>query len=195
MFRSVLKSAAIAAAFCLAAGPVAGQVHHQPMPEKQHGGCDLCAPRVYLDGAALWRVAAALPSAGADKTTPLVRGRLEVSSFVEHVGLFSQMEFTPADGPTPSLTFGIKFWALSAESDWNVTGGLGLIDYRQGIGETSPGAFVSRGWGQIGAQYHTPLHELSIYAQAGVPFSGTGRVSYQLGASHPIAPYKLHLGL
>lgn len=194
MLRSVRQVVGGVAGLVLAAAPVRAQMPHA-MPAAVHGGCDICEPQVFLDGAALWRAFVALPSTTSDKTTPLVRARLEAGSFVEHVGLFTQMEFTPSDGPTPTLTFGLKAWAQSRHSDWNLTGGLGFIDYRQGLGETTPGAFVIRGWGQVGVQYHTPLHELSLYGQAGVPFGGTKRVTYQLGVSHPIAPYKLHLGL
>jgi hypothetical protein len=192
MLRSILQSLALAAGLALGARPAAAQMHHD-MAEPERGSCDLCAPRLYVDGAALFRAGAALPSAQSDKTTPLVRGRLEVSSFVPHVGLFSQMEFTPADGPTPDLQFGLALWALQPHSAFNVSGGLGLTDYRQGIGEETPGAFVLRGWGQVRGQYRSPLHELTLYAQGGVPFAGAARVRYQVGVSHPLAPYKLHV--
>ncbi len=194
MFRSVLKLAAIAVGISLAAGPATAQMHHGTTDE-QYADCDLCAPRLAIEGAALFRAATSLPTARADQTTPLVRARLEVSSFVQRVGLFSQMEFAPADGPTPTVQFGLQISALPTKSHFNVALGLGVVDYRQGIGEQSPGAFVVRGWSQVRARYHTPLHELSLYAQAGVPFSSAGRPLYQLGVSHPLAPYKLHAGL
>ncbi len=192
MLRSILQSVAVAAGLALGAWPAAAQMHHD-VAEPAKGGCDLCSPRLYVDGAALFRAGATLPSAGSDKTTPLVRARLEVSSFVPHVGLFSQMEFTPADGPTPDLQFGLALWALEPYSAFNVSGGLGISDYRQGIGDPTPGAFVMHGWGQVRAQYRSLVHELTVYAQAGVPFVTMARVSYQLGVSHPLAPYKLHL--
>lgn len=192
MFRSVLQSVALAAGLALGARPAAAQMHHD-MAEPEQGSCDLCAPRLYVDGAALFRAGAALPSASGDKTTPLVRARLEVSSFLPHVGLFSQMEFTPADGPTPALQFGLALWALELHSAYNISAGLGITDYRQGIGEQTPGAFVMRGWGQVRAQYRSPVHELTVYAQGGVPFVTTARVRYQLGISHPLAPYTLHV--
>src|SRR5712691_7930333 len=192
MFRSVLKLAAIAVGISLAAGPATAQMHHGTTDE-QYADCHLCAPRLAIEGAALFRAATSLPTATADQTTPLVRARLEVSSFIEHVGLFSQMEFAPADGPTPTLQFGLEISALRPNSNFNVTVGLGVADYRQGQGEQSPGAFVVRGWSQVGARYHTPLHEVTVYGQAGVPFSSAGRLLYQVGVSHPLAPYKLHL--
>ena len=192
MLRSILQSVGTAAGLALAAWPAAAQMHHDT-PEPAKGSCDLCSPRLYVEGAALFRAGAALPSAESDKTTPLVRARLEVSSFVPRVSLFSQMEFTPADGPTPDLQFGLALWALEPRSAFNVSGGLGITDYRQGIGEQTPGAFVMRGWGQVRAQYRSRVHELTVYAQGGVPFVTTARVRYQLGISHPLAPYKLHL--
>ena len=192
MLRSVLKPIALAAGLALATRPATAQMQHE-MASPPQASCDLCSPRLYVDAAALFRAGAALPSAESDKTTPLVRGRLEVSSFLPHVGLFSHMEFTPADGPTPTLQFGLAAWALNAHSTVNVSGGLGVTDFRQGIAEQSPGAFVLRGWGHVAAQYRSPLHELTVYAQAGTAFAGGARPRYQLGVSHPLAPYKLHL--
>src|SRR5712692_3162678 len=151
MPRSVLLFIAVVAGVALAR-PAAAQLHHD-MAEPPSGSCDLCSPRLYVEGAALFRAGATLPSAGVAQTTPLVRVRLAVSSFVRRVGLFSQMEFTPADGPTPALQFGLAVWALDPGRALNVSAGLGVADYRQGIGEQSPSAFVMRGWGQLGAQY------------------------------------------
>lgn len=194
MSRSVLTLLAVAVVVTLAPRGAAAQMHqHDSGDYDKPGSCDLCAPRVYVDGAALFRAAADLPSVTSDKTTPLVRARLEVGSFVPHVGLFSQMEFTPSDGPSPTIQFGFKLWALARTSALNASLELGGIDYRQGIGDTSPGAFVLRGWSQLGAQYRTPLHEVTLYAQAGVPWLTTARVRYQVGVSHPLAPYKLHI--
>ncbi len=192
MLRFVLKPLALAAGLALTARAAAAQMHHETA-EPPRGSCDLCSPRLYVDAAALLRAGATLPSAESDKTTPLVRARLEVSSFLPHVGLFSHMEFTPADGPTPTLQFGLAVWALNARSVVNVSGGLGITDYRQGIAEQTPGAFVMRGWGHVAAQYRSPLHEIAVYAQVGVPFASAARPRYQLGVSHPLAPYKLHL--
>jgi len=195
MSRRVL-TLTLAAVLGMTARPVTAQMHH-PMDSAggPHGACDLCAPQLSLDAGALLRSAALLPASGSDQTTPLVRARLDVESFIPHIGVFSTMEFTPADGPTPFLTVGLKLWARPRYSRWNITGGVGLIDYREGIGEVTPGAFVMRGWGQIDVTYHTPLHELTVYAQAGAPSGGVRRASYQIGVSHPLAPYKLHLGL
>jgi hypothetical protein len=192
MLRSVLKSVVVAAGFALAARPAAAQMHPE-MAEAPRGSCDLCSPRVYVDAAALFRASATLPSATADKTTPLVRARLEIASFVPQVGLFSQMEFTPSDGPTPALQLGLEAWALQSGRPFNASAGLGLSDYRQGIGEQTPGAFVMRGWGQLRAQYRSPLHDITLYAQAGIPFVHGAQARYQLGISHALAPYKLHL--
>jgi len=193
MSRSLL-ALVLVASLGLVAWPAAAQMHH-PMDSGAKRDCDLCAPLLSVDAGALLRSAAVLPASGSDETTPLVRARLEVESFVPHVGLFSTMEFTPADGVTPTLTLGLKLWARPRSSRWNITGGLGLIDYRQGINEPTAGAFVMRGWGQIDVSYHTPLHELTVYGQAGAPSGGVRRATYQIGISHPLAPYKLHLGL
>ena len=193
MSRSLL-ALVLAAGLGLTARPVAAQMSHT-MDSGPHRGCDLCAPQVSLDAGALLRSAPLLPAGGSDATTPLVRARVDVGTFVPHVGLFTTMEFTPQDGPTPTLTLGLTLWARPRDSRWNITGGLGLIDYRQGIGESTPGAFVMRGWGQIDVSYRTPLHELTAYGQAGVPSGGIRRATYQIGVSHPLAPYKLHLGL
>ena len=194
MCRSVLTLWAVAVGLTLATRPVTGQTHQHDIADyDKPGSCDLCAPRLYLDGAALFRSGADLPSATSDQTTPLVRARLEIGTFVPQVGVFSQMEFTPADGPTPDIQFGVQLWAVRRTSAVNATVGIGVTDYRQGIGEPSPGAFVARGWGQVRAQYRSPLHELTLYGQVGVPFTNTSRVRYQVGVSHPLAPYKLHI--
>jgi len=194
MPRSLLTLLAVAAGLTLATQRAGAQMHqHDSGDYDKPGDCDLCAPRLYVDGAALFRSAADLPSATSDKTTPLVRGRLEIGSFVPHVGLYSQLAFTPADGSTPELELGLKVWVLRQASAFNVAVGVGAMDYRQGIGETSPGAFVMRGWSQVSAQYRSPLHEVTLYAQAGVPWLTTARVRYQVGVSHPLAPYKLHI--
>ena len=194
MPRSVLTLLAVGAGLMLATRTAAAQMHqHEPPDYDKPGNCDLCAPRLYFDGAALFRAAADLPNAASDKTTPLLRARLEVGTFVPHVGLFSQMEFTPSDGPSPTIQFGVRLWALARSSALNASLELGASDYRQGIGETSPGAFVMRGWSELTAQYRSPLHEVTLYAQAGVPWLQTARVRYQVGVSHPLAPYKLHI--
>jgi len=194
MSRPVLTLSAVALGLALQIRSAAGQMHqHDTADYDKASNCDLCAPRVYVDGAALFRSAADLPSVTSDKTTPLVRARLEIGTFVPHLGLFSQMAFTPADGPSPEIQFGVTLWALPRARAFNMSVGLGGTDYRQGVGEASPGAFVVRGWGQVTAQYRTPLHEITLYAQAGVPSIGTARVRYQVGVSHPLAPYKLHI--
>jgi hypothetical protein len=194
MSRSVVTLLAVAAGLTLATTTVTAQMHqHDSGDYDKPGNCDLCAPRVYVDGAALFRAATDLPSAAADKTTPLVRARLEIGSFVPQVGLYSQMAFTPADGTTPEIELGLKVWALRRTSAFNVAVGVGAIDYRQGIGESSPGAFVMRGWSELSAQYRSPLHEITLYAQGGVPWLRTARGRYQIGVSHPLAPYKLHI--
>jgi hypothetical protein len=193
MFRSALQSLALTTALALGVRGAGAQMHQHDMAGDQPGSCDLCAPHVSVDGAALFRARAALPSATSDQTTPLVRARLEIGSFIERVGLFSQMEFTPADGPTPGIQLGLKVRALPATRPVNVSAAAGITDYRQGVGDLTPGAFVVRGWGQLTAEYRTPLHEITLYGQAGVPFLSSARVAYQLGVSHPLAPYKLHL--
>jgi hypothetical protein len=194
MPRSGLTLLAVAAGLTLAAHGAPAQMHqHDSIDYDKPGNCDLCAPRVYLDGAALFRSSADLPSATSDKTTPLVRGRLEIASFLPHVGLYSQMAFTPADGTTPEIELGLKVWALRRASAFNVAVDVGAIDYRQGIGAASPAAFVMRGWSELSAQYRSPLHEITLYAQAGIPWLRTARGRYQVGLSHPLAPYKLHI--
>ena len=169
---------------------VAAQSH----PAESADNCTICAPRLSLEGAALWRTQEQLPSVGASQTAALLRAEFTAMLGSPHIGLFSTMEFVPADGPTPTITGGLMLSALSPRSRFEITGGLGFIDARQGIGESSPGAYVVRGWGQLGMQYRTPVHELGLYAQAGVPFSGDVRVSYQIGLSHPLAPYTFHAG-
>ena len=177
---------------CLAIYPtVAAAQHHGAEPSDK---CTICAPRLALEGAALWRAQEQLPSAGASQTAALLRAEFTAMLGIPHVGLFSTMEFVPADGPTPTITGGLMLAPLPATSRFGIAGGVGFIDARQGIGESNPGAYVVRGWGQIGMQFRTPVHELALYAQAGVPFSGSQRVSYQIGLSHPLAPYTFHAG-
>jgi hypothetical protein len=186
-------AALVAWAMILGAAPAAAQMQHGEMYEE--GKCTICGPQLSLDGAMLRRTAQQLPRFGADRTALLLRARVEAGSFIRRVGLFATMEFTPADGPSPTITAGLQAWLLDRGGAFNVTGGLGFGDAREGVGEASPGAYVARGWGQVGVRYRTPVHELSIYGQAGAAFSGSRRVSYQLGISHPLAPYTFHLGL
>ncbi|MGH7547994.1 MAG: hypothetical protein ACREMM_07460 [Gemmatimonadales bacterium] len=191
MLRLSLKTLAFAAVLGLLVVPARAQMHHEPAGSGDQ--CTFCAPWLFVDGAALWRADQTRPSVSSNGTTPLVRARFEAGSFIPHVGIFSTMEIAPKDGPSPTITAGVLAWVLPRFHDFNVTGGLGIIDTRQGVGESTPGAYVVRAWGQLGAQYGTPLHELTVYVHAGVPFSSGGRVRYQLGISHPIAPYKLHI--
>lgn len=171
---------------------VAAQSHHAAESADK---CTICAPRLALEGAALWRTQEQLPSVGSSQTAALLRAEFTAMLGIPHVGLFSTMEFVPADGPTPTITGGLMLSPLPASSRFEITGGLGFIDARQGIGESSPGAYVVRGWGQLGMQYRTPVHELALYAQVGAPLSGGNHVSYQIGLSHPLAPYTFHAGL
>jgi len=178
---------------CLAVYPTvaAAQSHHAAESADK---CTICAPRLSLDAAALWRTENQLPSVGSNRTAALLRAEFTATLGNPHVGLFSTMEFVPADGPSPTITGGLLLSPLPASSRFSLSGGLGFIDARQGIGESNPGAYIVRGWGQLGMQYRTPVHELSLYAQAGVPFSGSKQASYQIGLSHPLAPYTFHAG-
>lgn len=179
------------ASLAVCATVAAAQSHHAAESADK---CTICAPRLSLDGAALWRTEKQLPSVGSSQTAVLLRAEFTAMLGIPHVGLFSTMEFVPADGPSPSITGGLMLSPLPASSRFSITGGLGFIDARQGIGESNPGEYVVRGWGQLGMQFRTPVHELSLYAQAGAPFSGSKQVSYQIGLSHPLAPYTFHAG-
>ena len=188
MLRS--HSLLLIAVLAACAVPVAAQEHHMTSDEK----CTICAPQLSLDGAALWRKRDQLPTSSSDRTAVLMRAEVTAALFIPRVGIFSTMEFTPSDGPSPTITGGLQVWLWPRSGRFNVTGGLGFVDSRQGVGESSPGAYVARGWGQIGLRYRSPLHELSLFAQAGAPFSGSRAVSYQIGLSHPLAPYTFHAG-
>jgi hypothetical protein len=181
---------------CLAVSPAMAAAQRRHAAESAER-CTVCAPRLSVDAAALWRAQNQLPSAGSDRTALLLRAEFTamVGGGIPSVGLFSTMEFVPADGPSPTITGGLMLSPLPASSRFSLTGGLGFIDARQGIGESTPGAYVLRGWGQVGVHYRTPVHDLALYAQAGAPFSGGRHVSYQVGLSHPLAPYTLHAGL
>lgn len=165
--------------------------------DMQHGnapsGCTLCAPWVYAAGAGAYRSNQALPNASSENWTPLVRVVVEVGTPIRHLGFFTHAEFTPEDGATPVLTYGAQLWLLPRFRKLNLTGGVGLTHRRNGIGEDRPGVFELRGWGQVGAEYQTPLHEIALYAQAGTAFDGEAGVMYQVGLRHPIAPWRFHL--
>src|SRR5689334_2514508 len=92
MSRSGLTILALAMGLALATRPARGQMHqHDSTDYDKPGNCHLCAPRLFIEGAALFRSGTDLPSATSDETTPLVRARLDVGSFVPHLGLFSQV--------------------------------------------------------------------------------------------------------
>jgi hypothetical protein len=172
-------------------GSAAAQMHHES--SSQDKACTFCAPWIFAEGGALYRGNPALPDATSDNWTPLLRAIVELGTPNRHVGLFAHLEIAPKDGATPTLTYGAQLWLLPRFSRFNLTGGVGLAHRRNGIGETRPGAFELRGWGQVGAEYLLPLHELSVYAEAGTPFSGAAKLSYQVGLRHPIAPWRAHL--
>jgi len=86
MLRTLFRIVAVAAGLGLAARAAAAQMHEH--------GCDLCAPQLSIDAGALLRSAAVLPAGTSDRTTPLVRARLEVETPAPHLGLFGTMEFT-----------------------------------------------------------------------------------------------------
>lgn len=171
--------------------PAVGQMQHKMSGED--ATCTLCAPWVFAEGAVAYRADAALPAATSDNWTPLVRAIVEVGTPVRHVGLFAHVEVAPRDGATPTLVYGGQLWLLPRFKRFNLTGGVGLVHRRNGIGETRPGAFEVRGWGHVGAEYLLPIHEVSLYAQAGTAFTGEGKISYQVGLRHPIAPWRAHL--
>jgi hypothetical protein len=181
----------LVAALAVIPALAAAQSHHAAGSAEN---CTICMPRLSLAGAALWRTQEQLPSVGSSRTAALLRAEFSATLGISQVGLFSTMEFVPADGPSPTITGGLLLSPLPASSRFSLTAGLGFIDARQGVGESSPGAYVVRGWGQLGMQYRTPVHELALYAQAGAPFSGDRQFSYQIGLSHPLAPYTFHAG-
>ncbi|MBI3982799.1 MAG: hypothetical protein HY337_07795 [Gemmatimonadetes bacterium] len=174
------------------AAPVLGQSHDMQY-RTQMTGCTLCAPWVYAEGAALYRSNEGLPAGLSENWTPLVRAVVELGTPIRHVGFFTHLEFAPDDGATPTLTYGAQLWLLPRFKRMNLTGGVGLIHRRNGIGEDRPGAFEARGWAHAGAEYQTPIHEIALYAQAGTAFNGETGLTYQVGIRHPIAPWKAHL--
>lgn len=181
-------------ALALGSAPAAaqdGNTHaHQPMDLSED--CTFCRPWLYVEGAAVNRQDEALPSADADEWAPLVRALLEVDTPTRHLGLFAAAEFITSDDPLPRVKYGAQLWALPRFSDFNITGRIGLAHLPNGIGETAPGRYVTRGWGDVGVEYQTPLHEIALYSQVGAAFTGESGVEFQLGVRHPLAPWKFH---
>lgn len=165
--------------------------HHDMNPAAAR--CTLCQPWVYAEGAALFRADDARPSATAENWTPLVRAIIEIGTPTKHLGFFTHLEFTPDDGASPTLTYGAQLWMLPRFSRFNLTGGIGLTHARGGIGDASPGAYQVRGWGHVGAEIQTPLHEIALYGQVGTDFVKDLKPVYQVGLRHPIAPWRFHV--
>lgn len=190
-----MKLAATLLALGLAATtPLAAQYNHQDHSQGGNGArCTFCAPWVYAAGAALYRADEGLPNATSENWTALVRVVMEVGTPVRYLGFFSHLEFAPQDGGTPTITYGVQAWLLPRFRRFNLTGGVGLIHRRNGIGEVNPGAFEVRGWGHVGGEWQAPFHEIALYGEAGMAFDGETGPTYQLGIRHPIAPWRFHL--
>lgn len=150
---------------------------HQPH-DLQHD-CTFCRPWLYVEGAALLRP---VEGDADDETDVAVRAKLEIGTPSPHLGLFTHLQIVPDDGPSPSLRYGLQLWTLPRFSDFNLTGGIGLVH----------DADVVRGWGHVALEYQTPLHEIALYAQAGTRFAGDDPEEFQIGIRHPIAPWKFH---
>jgi len=75
---------------CLAVYPTvaAAQSHHAAESADK---CTICAPRLSLDAAALWRTENQLPSVGSNRTAALLRAEFTATLGNPHVGLFSTM--------------------------------------------------------------------------------------------------------
>lgn len=191
MTRTVLLAAA-----ALFAAPLSNTLVAQHMHDEATAATNcrtFCKPYLYLEGSALFRERAGLPSATSDKTTPLVRGLLEVETPLRFAGLFSEVEFTPSQSAAPRVNYGVRLWLTPRFSTLTVTAGVGGTNRRAGVGEPHPGEFRTRAWGEATVALKVPVHQLSVFAGYGGVLATGGTREYQFGLRHPLAPYSFKL--
>lgn len=189
MSRWTLVSVAVAVA--VSATAVRAQDHGSA--PKQSTDCTFCDPYIFLEGAALIRPDELVPVGGGDKTTGLVRALIEIGTPLDHVGIFTNVEFAPKDSYVPRMQYGARVWMLPRFAQFNVTLGAGATHRFSGQGEEMAGSYRVRGWGEATAEYALGWHSLALYAGAGTPFGGGAKPEFQIGVRHNLAPYTFHV--
>lgn len=116
-----------------------------------------------------------------------IRAHVAMNTGIPHLAVSTDVNWIPATGATPLVSFVGQIDPLSRESDFYVSVGAGLI-----TGHSFNDRFA--GWAQAVIAYRTPIHELTPFIQAGHAFNGqVQKFEFLFGIAHPIAPYLLHV--
>ena len=116
-----------------------------------------------------------------------IRAHIAMNTGIPHLAVSADVNWIPARGATPVVSFVGQIDPLSRQSDFYVSVGAGLI-----TGHVVGDKFA--GWVQAVVAYRTPIHQLTPFVQAGRALSSqVERSEFLFGIAHPLAPYRLHL--
>jgi len=114
-----------------------------------------------------------------------IRAHIAMNTGLPHLAVSADMNWIPARGATPVVSFVGQIDPLDRESSFYVSVGAGLITGHVGD--------KFAGWAQAVVAYRTPIHELTPFIQAGRALtSQVQRSEFLFGIAHPLAPYRLH---
>ena len=114
------------------------------------------------------------------------RAHVAMNTGIPHVAVSGDLNWIPAVGATPVVSFVGQIDPLSRESDFFASVGAGLI-----TGHAATDKFV--GWAQAVVAYRTPIHELTPFVQVGHALNGGQKFEFLFGIAHPLAPYLFHV--
>ena len=115
-----------------------------------------------------------------------LRAHVAMNTGIPHVAVSADVNWIPAVGATPVVSFVGQIDPLSRESDFYASVGAGLI-----TGHAATDKFV--GWAQAVVAYRTSIHELTPFVQAGHALNSGRKFELLFGIAHPIAPYLFHV--
>jgi hypothetical protein len=116
-----------------------------------------------------------------------IRAHVAMNTGIPHFALSTDLNWIPAAGATPAVSFLGQIDPLSRESDFYFSVGAGLI-----TGHVA-GADKFAGWAQAVVAYRTSIHELAPFVQVGHALNAGQKFEFLFGVAHPLGPYLFHV--
>lgn len=191
-----IKLAAITCAALIALAPVAAAAQQDAGGEESHlprgrafspgngAGWTVGYPTIDLN-AGLFETDAANGGPGVHKF--FLRVHAGMNTGIPHFALSADLNWIPAIGASPAVSFLGQIDPLRRESDFYVSVGAGLITNHV------VGADKFAGWAQAVVAYRTHIHELAPFIQAGHALNAGQKFEFLFGVAHPLAPYLFHV--
>ncbi|MEP6571911.1 MAG: hypothetical protein ABJD11_04420 [Gemmatimonadota bacterium] len=160
-----------------AAGDVTGSKpgHISAFTEGHHGGWLFGAPHVDLNGG-LYH------TDGVNDAALRLHMQYAPGS-IRIVEIAADLLFLPARGATPFVSGVVQLSPLPEHSPLYANVGVGLITGH------NPNGDRANGWLEATAAYRTPLHDFTVFAQAGHATGSGHDFEFLVAVAHPLSPY------